>query len=390
MVKIFFFLNLMIIVAISLSLTAQDRGTLQNHQREIFDVQKIFNDERLPNVVTALDGSIVAIWGWNNVRVRRSEDGGKTWGKEIFIGKGLHSGGAIVDTTNGDILVFTEDAHPPAPLHMFRSKDHGKTWSEEEIRIRPDSRGNVPSMCMNEKGLTLQFGKHKGRLIRPARVYAGGNETRFWHLHYTSAIYSDDGGYTWQASEPFPVFGTGEAAIEELSDGTLYYNSRRHQSTDGRSPRWRYTAISTDGGHTWVDEKVSRVLPDGNQHSDYGLMAGLVRLPLDGQDVLLFSNIDVPKKQTDPDLPFDSRWAERIRGTIWVSFDGGNSWPVKKLVDEGSFAYSSLTVGIPGTSSEGLIYLFYESEGTGKMAVFNLDWVTDGKDLKELLAAETN
>jgi sialidase-1 len=30
---------------------------------------------------------------------------------------------------------------------------------------------------------------------------------------------------------------------------------------------------------------------------------------------------------------------------VWASFDGGKTWPVKRLVDEGSFAYSSLVTG---------------------------------------------
>lgn len=346
---------------------------------EYFDVQTLFERGRMPNVVTALDGTVIAVWGMDTVRVRRSEDGGITWGQSITIGAGWNGGGAIVDENTGDILVFTEDSPPPTPLHMYRSNDHGKTWTEDEIIIHPDSRGNVPTMHMNERGITLQHGKHAGRLIRPTRVYAGGNEPEFWQHHYTNAIYSDDGGRTWYTSEPFLVFGTGEAAIEELSDGTLYYNSRRHLSTDGRSPRWRYTALSHDGGKTWEDAAVSDVLPDGNQHSDYGLMAGLVRLPVEGRDILLFSNIDMPKQSGEEDYTFEMRWTERKRGTVWASFDGGNTWPIKRLVDEGNFAYSSLTAGRTGTPSEGMIYLLYENNGGAKIARFNLDWVTGGK-----------
>jgi len=297
----------------------------------------------------------------------------------------LNSGGAIVDQTSGDILIFTEDTHPPAPIHMFRSTDNGKTWVEEDILIKPDSKGNIPSMCMNEHGITLKQGDYSGRLIRPARVYAGGNETEFWHLHYTNAIYSDDGGKTWQTSEPFPVKGTGEAAIEELADGTLYYNSRRHISTDGQSPRWRYTAISKDGGQNWENAEISDVLPDGNQHSDYGLMGGLVRLPVDEHDILIFSNIDMAKKEGEADYSFENRWDERKKGTVWASFDGGKTWPVNRLVEEGSFAYSSLAAGRKGTPSEGMIYLFYENDGGGKMARFNLAWITKGEDWKKFL-----
>jgi sialidase-1 len=251
--------------------------------------------------------------------------------------------------------------------------------------ILPDENGNIPSMHMNERGITLKRGKHAGRLIRPTRVYAGGNDREFWHLHYTNAMYSDDGGKTWQVSLPFPAFGTGEAALEELSDGTIYYNSRRHKSTDGLNPRMRYVAWSNDGGHTWEDMSVSEVLPDGAQHTDYGLMAGLVRLPIDGYDILLFSNIDVPAGIEDENVPFEQRTSRRIRGTVWASFDGGKTWPVKRLVDEGPFAYSSMVAGRKGTPSEGMIYLFYESGKGAKMARFNLAWVTEGRDWRLFL-----
>ena len=48
-----------------------------------FDVQRIFTGERFPNVVVAVDGTVLATWGNQAIRVRRSEDGGETWGPEI-------------------------------------------------------------------------------------------------------------------------------------------------------------------------------------------------------------------------------------------------------------------------------------------------------------------
>jgi len=333
----------------------------------IFEVQQIFSDERFPNVVVATDGTVITTWGQENFRVRHSEDGSKTWGPEITVANpGFQGGGTTVDENSGDILVFVEESHPVAPLHVYRSSDQGKTWQEGKITILPNSLGHVPSMHMNERGITLKYGDYAGRLIRPTRYYGGGNGREFWDEHYTNAIYSDDGGKTWKASEPFPAYGTGEAAIEELSDGTLYYNSRRHKSTDGLNPRKRYIAWSYDGGQTWKDLSVSEELPDGDQNRDYGLMAGLVRLPIEGQDILLFSNIESPEG--------------RHHGTVWASFDGGKTWPAKRLVEEGSFAYSSMAAGRKGTPSEGFIYLFYESDGGAKMARFNLAWVTNEKD----------
>jgi len=61
----------------------------------MFDVNQIFHDERFPNVVVALDGSVIATWGSQTVHARRSEDGGKSWGEEIEISSGIHSGGII-------------------------------------------------------------------------------------------------------------------------------------------------------------------------------------------------------------------------------------------------------------------------------------------------------
>lgn len=339
---------------------------------EFFEVKEVFNDERFPNVVIATDGTVIATWGGNSYQIRRSEDGGMTWGPVITVSKpGFQGGGAIVNENSGNVLVFVEEDHPISPLHVYKSSDHGKTWTEEAVVIHPDENGNVPSMHMNEHGITLQHGPHAGRLIRPTRYYAGGNDRSEWPNHYTNAIYSDDGGKNWHTSEPFPANGTGEAALAELSDGTIYYNSRRHYSDDGLNPRMRHIAWSYDGGETWEDLSVSEVLPDGSQNRDYGLMAGLVRLPVDGHDILLFSNIESPEGRT--------------HGTVWASFDGGKSWPVKRLVEEGSFVYSSMAAGREGTPSEGQIYLLYESNGGAKIARFNLAWITNGRNWRDFI-----
>jgi sialidase-1 len=337
-----------------------------------FDVQPLFEVERLPNVVVTTDGTVLGVWGWGQVRVRRSEDGGQSWGPEIAVSSGLNAGGAVVDENAGHVLVFSEEKHPPAPLHVHRSQDQGETWTRQEVRIHADQRGNVPSMCMNERGITLRRGEHAGRLLRPSRWYADGNDRKFWHEHYTNAIYSDDGGTTWHTSAPFPAMGTGEATVAELSDGRIYYNSRRHWAPEGETNLMRHVAYSDDGGQTWKDLSVSQVLYDGGGYGrGYGLMAGLVRLPVIGRDILVFSNTD-------------TQGGERRSMTVWASFDGGRTWPVKRLVYEGPSAYSSLAAGRPGTTSQGWIYLLFEAGDRklyedGRIARFNLAWLLDGE-----------
>ncbi len=385
------FLSIILLFLILFStglISCKNQPSAEQYRQEepFFDITTLFDDERFPNVVVATDGSVLATFGGTSpvseghLKIRRSEDGGATWTATDTIAAPIqwHGGGTIVDENSGDIMLFAErrpftDRNPSGELLFLRSQDHGKTWVEEEIEIHPDENGFIPAMHINERGITLQFGEHAGRLLKATRVWPfaipEGNEPDVWDQHYTNAMYSDDGGQTWYSSAPFPAYGTGEAAIEELSDGTIYYNSRRHYSTDGMNPRMRYIAWSYDGGETWEDLSLSDDLPDGPQDTDYGLMAGLVRLPIDNHDILIYSNVDSEQG--------------RVNGTVWASFDGGQTWPVKRVVDEGQFAYSSLAAGRPGTPSEGYIYLLYEGRSGANMARFNLSWITDGQDWKQ-------
>ncbi|MDP7267504.1 MAG: sialidase family protein [Pirellulales bacterium] len=331
-----------------------------------FEKQQVFKKERHPNIAVALDGTVLVTLGNSRLLVRRSSDGGKTFGPEIAIADpGIQSGGLTVDETTGDVLAFTEAKHPPAELSIYRSRDRGKTWKKQPTKIAPDTLGNTPSMHMNEHGITLRHGEHKGRLLRPARFYAEGNRPDQYANHYTTAIYSDDGGKSWQTSDPFPENGTGEATLAELSDGKIYYNSRCHWDQNPKSTR-RRSAMSDDGGGSWSDFDVVEILPDGCQHTSYGCMGGLVRLPIAGRDILLFSNIDTEAEHRD-------------RVTVWASFDGGTTWPLKRLIEPGRSAYSSLNAGRPGTPSEGWIYIHYEALSGSKLARFNLAWLLEGE-----------
>jgi len=356
-----------------------------------FDIQPIFEAGRLPNVVVTTRGTVIVVHGafdgvkkewWNKgVQVRRSEDGGKTWGKPITVANpGWNAGGAIVDETNGDILVFVEQFRwpkPPSEQSMHRSSDDGKTWKKELPAIKPDAKGNRPSLHMAEHGITLQRGAHKGRLLRPARYFGPGGDLRNnYSIGYNTAIYSDDHGKTWRTSGSFPENGTGEGCVAELSDGRIYYDSRRHwdppKSKYDKSMRWN--AWSTDGGATWKDAAISKILPDGargSQAGGSGCMAGLVRLPVKGRDIILYSNCD-------------SRTGARQHVSVWASFDGAKTWPIKRRIFNGPSAYSSLNAGRPGTVSQGWIYAQLEAgkkhryEGS-QIARFNLSWVLGGQ-----------
>ena len=113
----------LLLMGILLSCQSNTHNSYWSEDGEFFEVQQVFSNERFPNVVVASDGSIVASWGSEDFRVRRSEDGGQTWGQEITIANpGFQGGGTTVDETTGDILVFVEEGHPIAPLTVYRSK----------------------------------------------------------------------------------------------------------------------------------------------------------------------------------------------------------------------------------------------------------------------------
>ena len=86
--------------------------------------------------------------------------------------------------------------------------------------------------------------------------------------------------------------------------------------------------------------------------TSYGLMGGMIRLPVPGHDILLYSNVDtdagVMPKQVGASIA-----TGREKATVWASFDGGRTWPVKRLVYDGPSAYSNLGVGRNGTPSQG-------------------------------------
>ncbi|MHC4494628.1 MAG: sialidase family protein [Planctomycetota bacterium] len=340
----------------------------------VFEVQDLFTSVRIPNIVVATDGTVLAFAQSGRV-LRRSEDRGKSWGPVREVGPDA-GGSAIVDDNSADVMMVNSKAG-----YLWRSRDQGKTWQKEQIIVKPNAVGHgtpdgigVQTTC-SESGVTLRYGKHKGRLLMPARIQPprGNNDQEWWPYNHNTAIYSDDGGRTWQTSGPVQS-GTGEGTLAELSDGRIYYNSRCHMAVDHR----RRIAWSYDGGHIWTDWQVCEHLREVGEpfyfkygtKPSYGCNAGLVRLPLEatgGKDVLLFSTPDNPG-------------STRVRMTVWASFDGAQTWPVKRLVYAGPSAYSSLAAG-----RDGNIYLLFE-RGKKKLyesvavARFNLEWLAEGQD----------
>jgi len=82
----------------------------------------------------------------------------------------------------------------------------------------------------SEPGITLRHGPRRGRLIvtgtfRPLAKEHPSDRKPVDGI-YSCAVYSDDRGKSWRVSGLFPESATEEAALVELGDGTLYFNSR--------------------------------------------------------------------------------------------------------------------------------------------------------------------
>ena len=115
-------------------------------------------------------------------------------------------------------------------------------------------------------------------------------------------------------------------------------------------------------------------------------MASLCRLSEKGKhdrDRLLFANPDNLLRFGKPAKPGTMR--DRKNLTVKLSYDEGKTWPVARVLEPGTSAYSDLAVGPDGT-----IYCLYERGSTdGKdhfatrtltLARFNLEWLSGGQD----------
>jgi len=307
--------------------------------------------------------------------MRRSRDGGRSWEpiKDLFAKEGWDAaiGTATLDSGNGTVLVSysrnprvdnadvrIENSPVERGDFMAISRDEGKTWIHERMIINLDDAGCRGHSHGSSPGVALYSSPHHGRLLAPARFqHKPGEELdTLQNYHYNCTLYSDDHGKTWQTGGAVQV-GTGEGCLAELSDGTIYFNSRAYFLDGKRRIAWSY-----DGGETFEDFAVEDALiePIGG-----GCNAGMASFPKRlsaGKDLILFSN---PASD------------ERKKLTVRLSRDGGRTWPVSRVIHEGPAAYSSMAV-----SGDGTIFVLYENGEKHpyekiSIARFNLKWLTN-------------
>lgn len=332
---------------------------------------------RIPALITADDGALVVLTDKRkfhsgdlpadiDVVANRSTDGGKTWSAPIMVAQGTGTSNgfgdaAIIKSNSGKLIAlfvngtgfFGSTAANPMKHYMSTSTDNGLTWSTpRDITTQLYGAG-----CPDPVRATWQgsfFGSGRGLTTRSGRVMAviavrEPNKSTFQNY----AVYSDDEGETWKVSNT-AIVGGDEAKVVELNNGDILMSSR----TGGN----RLWAKSTDGGVSWgTKNSWSEIW--GNACD-----ADIIRFTstLDGFD----------KNRILHTLPNAS---DRRNLSMWISYDEGTTWPVKKTICPNTSAYSSITI-----LSDSTIGVYYETDGdqpyTMMFVNFSLDWLTNGAD----------
>lgn len=259
-----------------------------------------------------------------DIVVRRSTDGGHTWGPLTVVDDGggdTHGNPApVVDHATGRVLLAetynpgrTDARACAAPCvrtpHLRHSDDDGRTWSAARplaAEIRPPH-WNAWYATGPGHGLQVTRGPHAGRLVVGvnAETRSGGRIT----AHHAALAVSDDHGAHWRigATDTWPVAADGtfrqkpsELTVAERADGSLLVSGREQDGTDLGH---RTQTVSHDGGDSFASP--FRALPDLYAPQVQG---SVVRL---GGRLLLSSPGDPDRRRTL---------------LLRSSYDGGRTW----------------------------------------------------------------
>ncbi len=343
---------------------------------------------RIPSLVSTKKGTLLAFaegrrslsdHSRNDIVLRRSDDGGKSWGPPIRVladKDAVFVNPCAVVLDSGRVLLMCQrfpvgyhsramgkrvkrldpgigGKHASKTLLTY-SDDEGRTWAPPRDVTKGTKRPKKITSTASGPGIgiVLRKGPRPGRILVPTNEGWFEGKTFCFNVY---ACFSDDGGLTWKygktAPNGSPGFGN-EVQMVELSDGRVMLNSR---SAGGA--RCRKIAFSADAGVTWSPLKDEKQLPDPH------CMASIFRYSFGkkrgDKGILLYAG------------PGTGRGREL--GTVRASFDDGRTWPVRKVIYRGGYAYSCLA-----RLSDGSVGLLFEKDGYKEIAFarFGLDWLT--------------
>lgn len=391
-------------------LTAAGASTAAFFERtDVFEEKTAgFVSYRIPGIVVTPRGTVLAYcearknsgadWGEIEIHLRRSTDGGRTFGPVRQVahrGPRLprhpvalaHKSGRPGDqTVNNPVAIAARDG----TVHFLycveyqrafyqRSVDDGLTWSDPvEITGAFESLKGAWNWKTLATGPGHGIELRSGRLVVPVWIALARSGPHGEGAGAT--IYSDDAGRTWRAGaiavpNDATTPGTSETAVAELSDGRVVLHARTRAA-----PNRKVVVISPDGAAGWSRPEFAEALLEPV------CMSGLLAYPNvgDGRTRLLFSNPDT----LDPDAgkatarPGERRARRNL--AVKLSYDDGATWPVARVLEPGPSAYSDLAVLPDGT----ILCLFESGRGPPapgqrpwpyarlSLARFNLAWLT--------------
>ena len=321
---------------------------------------------RIPTLVKANDGTLLAFaegrvnscsdFGNIDMVLKRSTDGGRTWGPIQFIDSNgndrSHSAAPVVDTNTGDIVLpFMRGDQP----FVRRSTNNGLTWtgpSDISAQIFP---GTWSSMGFGPvHGIQLEQGPNAGRLVVPAKHILDGQplEPSGREAH---VIYSDDGGVNWSVganfTNPTNSLGPNEATVVELNDGRLFMSTRNQ----GGGARNRLVGISPDGIQNF----------DGDPND--GVISSVVETSL--ADAQVQGSLLRASANRIIHTHIANDTTDRYHLSISSSFDETATWKNRKLIHRTLAAYSDL-VNVQGNE----IGMIYEAGSTGSVDDIRFGW----------------
>lgn len=342
---------------------------------------------RIPGIITAWDGSLVAITDkrkYNqsdipediDIVVRRSTDKGKTWSEPVTMAQGTgqyhgYGDAAIVKTnTENELLcifiggngLFASTTSNRIRTYISRSTDNGQSWSAPKDitdQLFSGERASwTASFCAAGNGLKTR----SGVLMFVAAMRHDSGNTLYNHV-----VYSNDNGETWHVSN-CAMEGGDESKVVELNDGRILMSIRR-QSKGARYYTISDNVPTTTEAVSWTQKTTSTV-------SEWPEMVE----PACNGDIVRYTstNDGYDKDRILHTLPNDG--VNRQNLTMFLSYDEGRTWPVKKSICPTGAAYSSIAILEDGTIG---VYA-EENYNTDKYSLYflnvSLDWLTDHAD----------
>ncbi len=228
-----------------------------------------------PAACVTAKGTVLVIFSksdMKDLRLTRSEDGGKTWSADVaFPGTEKLSiyPGSLTALPDGRVVHawntwYVNDAKKKSRFVQYAvSKDDGKTWGEtmslaknakaesiirHPFAVMPDGRwlfslADRTALYDPEKGTEEPFGGRTHGLLPLVRTPRGT-------LVSGAGLRSKDGGKTWEAVKPFPAITKNGWRFEMalLPNGWLVAGEVIGPGVGGE--RWRWV-VSRDDGKTW-------------------------------------------------------------------------------------------------------------------------------------------